>query len=215
MDITDREQVEEFFAGNEFGTVVHCAALARMVECERNPALAAETNIVGTSNLVMAAIRKGEETGRGIRFVHISTDGVYPGKRGNYKEGDETVPYNNYGWTKLGAECAVRLLPDHCIIRTSFFDPGRVVFESSATDAFSSKVPIPYLVKAIARIAGHGFRGTVNIGSERMSEYERYREFKPSLKACSFESIVKSVGIPLARDASMDCSLWRRLEEET
>ncbi len=56
-----------------------------------------------------------KEKGGNIRFVYISTDGVYVGTKGNYSEEDETAPYNIYGWTKLGGELVVRALPNFCV----------------------------------------------------------------------------------------------------
>src|SRR3989338_2595769 len=119
FDITNADSVKKFFDNNDFDAVIHCAALARMKECGENPIKAIETNIIGTGNLVAHAIIKEKKTGRKIRFIHISTDAVYPGTRGNYNESSETVPYNVYGWTKLGAECTVQALANFCIIRTS------------------------------------------------------------------------------------------------
>ena len=43
------------------------------------------------------------------RLIYMSTDYVYPGTTGNYKEEDPLLPINDYAWTKLGGECAVQL----------------------------------------------------------------------------------------------------------
>lgn len=214
LDVTKPETIKEFFDKNEIDSVIDCSGLARMKKCEENPADALKTNIIGTCNLVLEVMRKEMSSGKTIRFIHISTDGVYPGTRGNYSEKDETIPYNKYGWTKLGEECAVHLLRNFCIIRTSFFDPKNVRFDCSPTDAYFSKVKIEDLVKAIYTMLNQNFLGTVNIGGERKSYYEVYKEFKPSLKPCKFEDILKSAGSPLAKDSSMDCSLWKKINKE-
>lgn len=213
MDITNPSTIERFFDKNKIDAVIHCAALARMHECETNPVKCIETNIIGTANLVVGVIKKEKKLKKTIRFVQISTDGVYPGKRGYYSEQDETSPYNKYCWTKLGAECVVRLLSNFCIIRTSFFDPKNIKFDASATDAYSSKVTIDYLVNAIAKMLHKDFIGVINIGSERKSDYERYKEFKPSLKPCKLKDVLKTVPFAMARDASMDCSLWEKISK--
>lgn len=213
FDITRPETIERFFKKNEIDAVIHCAALARMAECEKEPIKVIETNIVGTSNLINAVLKREKES-KNIRFLYISTDYVYPGTKGNYSEKDETIPFNNYGWTKLGAECAVNSLSNFCIIRTSFFDAENIKFDCSATDAYSSKVPVGYLVEAIAKMLESGFIGVINIGSGRKSDYERYKEFKPSLKECKLKDILGNVSFQMAKDASMNCSLWKKTEKE-
>jgi len=214
LDITKPSTIKFFFKKNNIDAVVHCAALARMKDCHLDPAKAIETNIVGTANLVAETIRKENKEEESIRFVHISTDGVYEGKKGNYSEKDAAKPYNVYGWTKLGAECSVKLLKNHCIIRTSFFDPENIKFEESAIDAYTSKVTIGYLTNAIRIMLNDGFIGTINIGSERKSDYDNYKKYKPSLEHCKFADVQKAVPFPLAKDASMDCRLWKKIKSK-
>ncbi len=244
LDITKPETIEQFFKENEIDAVIHCAALARMAECEEEPIKAIEANIEGASNLINAVLKcqkypvdltdqrnisehaqelpvidgrfltREKESKKSVRFVHISTDYVYPGTKGNYSEEDETIPFNNYGWAKLGAECAVNLLSNFCIIRTSFFDPENIKFDCSANDAYSSKVPMGYLVKAIAKMLESDFIGIINIGSDRKSDYERYKEFKPSLKECKLKDILGNVPFQMAKDASMNCELWKKIEKK-
>ncbi|MFC1646015.1 SDR family oxidoreductase, partial [Candidatus Omnitrophota bacterium] len=193
FDITKPSLLERYFKQHKFDAIINCAALARMGECEKNPLKAVETNIIGTANLVMAVINMQDKLNTTIRFIHISTDGVYPGKTGNYAEKDRTIPYNIYGWTKLAAECAVNLLSDFCIIRTSFFDPKNIRFDCSATDLYSSKLPINYLAKAILTMLESCFIGTINIGGKRQSDYDKYKKFKPSLKRCKGVDILKNI----------------------
>ncbi len=242
LDITKSNSIKKFFGNNDFDAVIHCAALARMGECEENPIKAIETNIIGTCNLASEIMNKEKNENKNsgsfqkkllgsgrhqslqgsprrtlpkqtIRLVHMSTDGVYPGTKGNYSENDAAKPYNTYGWTKLGAECAVNALSNFCIIRTSFFDPGNIKFKDAAIDAYSSKVPISYLVKAINTMLNCDFTGTINIGRERKSDYEHYKEFKPSIKKCKLADIQKTVNFKMYRDSSMNISLWEKIEK--
>lgn len=213
LDITKPSSIKKFFGNNDFDAVIHCAALARMGECQKNPVRAIETNIIGTSNMVNAVIDNEKKSGKKMRFVHISTDGVYSGTNGNYSENDAAKPYNTYGWTKLGAECCVHALPDFCIIRTSFFDPENVKFKDAATDAYSSKAPIGYAIKAILILLNSGFIGTINVGGEKKSDYEHYKEFKPSIKKCKLADIQKTVNFRMYKDSSMNISLWEKIEK--
>lgn len=213
FDITKPALIEKYFKKHKFSAVIHCAALARMAECEENPVKAIKTNIIGTGNLVNAVLDKENKLKTKIRFIHISTDAVYSGTKGNYNEKDATMPYNIYGWTKLGAECAVNLLSDFCIIRTSFFNPKNIRFECSATDLYSSKVTIDYLAKAILAMLNSAFIGVINIAGKRQSDYRRYKEFKPSLKPCKGTDIIKQINFKLAKDASLNSGRWERLQK--
>lgn len=81
--------------------VIHCAALANLDACEADPALASELNTELPRKLA-AYVSKG-----GARLVHISTDSVFDGARGNYSEEDSPNPLGVYSRTKLAGELAV------------------------------------------------------------------------------------------------------------
>ena len=212
LDITSAASVEKFFSQNELDAVIHCAAMARVSECEQDPARAIATNINGTANLVAAAIKKEKGTGRKIRFIQISTDGVYQSTKGDYSEEDATIPYNVYGWTKLGAESAVHALANFCIIRTRFFDPEKIKYDEYATNSYTSMMPAEELAKAIAIMLESSFTGAINIGGNRVSDYEALKKYKPSIKPCKLADIQGKVPFKLSQDASMNISLWKKIQ---
>ena len=80
---------------------------------EKNISRSISINIIGTSNVVKAC----EE--RNIKLIYFSTNYVYPGNKGNYRENDPIFPINNYAISKLGGECAVRLYKNSLILRIS------------------------------------------------------------------------------------------------
>ena len=59
--------------------------------------LSIETNI-GTANIVRACKK--------LNKIDFFTNYVYPCKKGNYKR--DSASFNNYGWSKLGGECACK-----------------------------------------------------------------------------------------------------------
>ena len=214
LDITKTDKIKKFFEENDFDAIIHCAAMARMMECHENPGKALEVNTIGTCNIVKQTLIKEKKIKKNIRFIQISTDGVYEGAKGNYSENSPAIPFNIYGWTKLGAECAANLLKNHCIIRTNFFEPENIKFEESATDAYTSKVTVDYAAKAVIKMLNRDFIGTINIGKERMSDYDNYKKYKTSLKPCKLKDILKTVPFQIAKDFSMDISLWKKIEKE-
>jgi FlaA1/EpsC-like NDP-sugar epimerase len=68
-DIRDKERIEEIFAENRPTIVFHAAALKHLTTLERFPEEATKTNVIGTQNLLIAAVKYEIET-----FVNISTD---------------------------------------------------------------------------------------------------------------------------------------------
>src|SRR3989344_4376533 len=209
MDITDKTSVARYFNEHKIDAVVHCAALINLKERENNPTAAIETNILGTSNLVESALKQ-----QGIKFVYISTDYVYPCTTGLYREDSPTVPFTAYGWTKLGGECVVKGMREHCIIRTSFFDPANIPYDAAPSDAFCSKIPISELVNAIIMLLDRDFVGTINVGGERASLYDIFKAHKPNIQPQTLEEINRIAQIKRAVDSSLDVSLWNKFKAQ-
>jgi nucleoside-diphosphate-sugar epimerase len=212
FDLTKLQTIELFFDSHEIDAVIHCAALARMSLCENNPLAAINANIIGTSNLVKAVFKKEKVIKKQIRFIHISTDAVYDCTEGSYSEKGPCIPNNKYGWTKLGAECVVNLLSNFCIIRTRFFDPDNIPFDESATDLYTSTMPINDLVFSILKVLNTDFVGTINVGKSAQSDYNNYKQYKSTLQTCKHDDIAKNFTFPIAKDASLDLSRWNRLK---
>ncbi|MDX2195176.1 MAG: sugar nucleotide-binding protein [Cytophagales bacterium] len=205
LDICRYDSIIDYFTKYNIDAVIHTAALARMIKCDENAALAIDTNIIGTANLVKACLANATKN---IRFIHISTDGVYESTVGKYSEDSPVKPYNIYGYTKLAAENAVLVLANKVIIRTRFFNPQNIIFDTAPDDLFTSKVEVDYLVKAIYHLLYSDFQGIVNVGDVRMSEYERNKKYKADIKPCKRTDIIKDAKVALAADASMDTSSW-------
>ncbi|MBI5024107.1 MAG: sugar nucleotide-binding protein [Candidatus Omnitrophica bacterium] len=211
LDICRANSISKYFQKHTVAGIIHCAAIARMKDCEKSPIEALETNIIGTCNLVKEILKNCPN--KEIRFIHISTDGVYAGHKGRYTEQASAIPYNWYGWTKLGAECAVNLLQNFCIIRTRFFDPFNIPFDSYAVDSYTSSIPATDLANAIGLLFNSDFIGTINIGGKRLSDYARYKAFKPSIKPCRIEEIEKTIDFKISHDASLNSHLWKTLKK--
>ena len=114
FDVSDKNRVEEAFKKVNPEIVVHAAALTDVDKCEINKELAWKINVEGTRNIVEAA-----KTSRAF-LIYISTDYVFNGETGRYKETDKPEPINYYGLTKLKAEEVVdNLINEYCIARAS------------------------------------------------------------------------------------------------
>lgn len=204
LDITNKKSVEDYFKKNQIDEIIHCAAIASVLKCDQDPNKAISTNSIGTAYLVEEALKNSK-----IRFLYISTDYVYPCENGKYKETDLVKPFTLYAWTKYGGELAVKNIPNHCIIRTSFFDPENIPFETAFTDSFCSKIPLKDIAENIIKLLDINFSGIINIGQDRISLYDLYKKYKPSIKPESMSELKEN--IKRAKDSSLDVSLWRRI----
>lgn len=96
--------------------VIHCAALANVDACERAPELARRLNGEIPGLLAALAARGG------ARLIHVSTDAVFDGRRGDYTEADPPNPLSHYARTKLAGEHAVaEAYPEAIIARVNLF----------------------------------------------------------------------------------------------
>jgi dTDP-4-dehydrorhamnose reductase len=95
--------------------VVNTAAIHHVERCEQDPSAAFAVNALGARNLAEAT------RALGILLMHISTDYVFDGNKGEpYIESDAPLPLNVYGNTKLAGEHFVRTLnPKYFVLRTS------------------------------------------------------------------------------------------------
>ena len=95
--------------------VIHCAALADVDACEQAPELAWRLNAEFPGRLATAA--RG-----GARLLHVSTDAVFDGQRGDYQETDAPNPLSVYARSKLAGEQAVAAAdPNALIARVNLF----------------------------------------------------------------------------------------------
>ena len=101
LDITDGPAVENFIVEERPSLIVHAAAMTHVDQCELNKQDCYNINVTATRFLIDAAKLVK------CRFIFVSTDFIFDGSSGPYKEDDEPSPVNYYGSTKLVAEKAV------------------------------------------------------------------------------------------------------------
>ena len=115
-DLTEPGALEKLVDTCDPEWVINCAALANLEACEANPALAKKLNSELPEKLANY-VAKG-----GARLVHISTDAVFDGTRGNYTEEDKPNPLSVYARSKLDGEQAVQHAnPDAVIARVNIY----------------------------------------------------------------------------------------------
>lgn len=116
VDITNLSDTLSFSDFNHPDVIINCAAFTNIDECEKNIKDAYKVNTLGARNLSVCARKIG------ARFVHISTEHVFDGLKGEpYNEFDTPNPISVYGKSSLEGENFVRqLVPKYFIIRTGW-----------------------------------------------------------------------------------------------
>lgn len=146
--------------------ILHAAALTD--HQHPNAAEVIETNIMGTARVAQFCRQWN------VRMVYLSTHYVYPGETGNYREHDVVRPIGTYAWSKLAGEGWVETVPDHLIIRGSWYSDDKLakMAHGALTDAWHSRERPAAAARKIALLVTKGAQGIFNIGGKRQTFYE-------------------------------------------
>jgi dTDP-4-dehydrorhamnose reductase len=133
------------------------------------------TNVDGSAAVAASA--------RGARLIHLSSDLVFDGSRGRYREDDASAPVSEYGRSKAEAEREVaRLHPEASIVRTSLIyggiEPGpqeRLAATGTRffVDELRSPVQVGDLAQALLELIGVDHSGPLHVaGADDVSRYD-------------------------------------------
>lgn len=202
FNVTSHSQMEKYIRAHHPEVILHAAAFISPPLIEKDPHTALEVNIVGTASLAELCWRYK------IKLVYISTDYVFKGDKGNYTESDPVLPVNKYAWSKLGGECAVHMLDNYLIVRTSF---GEKVFpyEKAFIDHYTSRESVAVIAKKIVNALKADVNGVIHLGHRRRSVYQ-YAISLDSKKKIGKMSIV-DVPFVIPKDTSLNTSRYKKL----
>lgn len=186
LDITDGPAVENFIVQEKPSLIIHAAAMTHVDQCELNKQECYNVNVTATRFLIDSAkLVKA-------RFLFVSTDFIFDGENGPYKEDDVPAPVNYYGSTKLVAEKAVMESGLHWAIartilvygvapttgRTNIVSWVKQSLESGTpinmvTDQFRTPTFVHDLANGIVLMVEKNAEGIYHLsGEERMTPYE-------------------------------------------
>lgn len=115
-DLTQAGVIEQVLEQTQPDWVIHCAALANVDACETNQARAVELNTEVPRKLALNVARGG------ARLLHVSTDAVFDGNQGDFRESDPPNPLSVYARTKLAGEQALaETNPEAIVARVNLF----------------------------------------------------------------------------------------------
>jgi len=178
--------------------ILHCAGLSRPMEIhQKNIEKSIDLNIVGTANVVKVCKKNN------IKIIYFSTGYVYEGKKGNYSEKDPVKPFNNYGLSKLGGECAVMMYKNSLILRITMTE-SPFMYKKAYTNLKSNFMFHEDLVKILPKIIN--YKGILNVGGKTQSVFSFAKLHNKKVK-----KIKLSIKDKLPFNQTMNTSVLKRL----
>ena len=174
LNIVNLNSIRKFLKKEKPSSVLHLAGLSRpMIQHDKDISKSINLNIIGTANLVNICSELK------IKLIYFSTSYVYPGKKGNYKEHDPVLPWNNYAWSKLGGECAVQMYKNSLILRISMTEKP-FIHEKAFANVKMNFLYHEDLVKILIKIINK--KGIINVGGAPQTVYNFAKKYNPKVK---------------------------------
>lgn len=223
MELTDLVGLERVLSMIRPDLVVHLAAMADVRRCQGEQATATAVNAVAAAEISRQCHAIG------AYLLYVSSEYVFDGNRGFYREDDPPNPITHYGRTKREAEQSVDVLgagganlrtsivygwplSRHRNFTTSLVDrlqKGETYL--AGTEAMRSPVYVEHLVDGIVRLVEGFIPGIHHLaGSDWVSMYEFARSLATKL------GLDPGLVLPLGGDPNspdrlgLDCELTRR-----
>jgi len=200
LDITNMKSIRKFFKVTKPQFVIHLAGLSRpMIEHKNNINKSINLNIIGTANIVQVC------SDLNIKLIYFSTSYVYPGTKGNYKETDSLLPWNNYAWSKLGGECAVQMYKNSLILRVCMTEKP-FVHKKAFTNVKLNFIYHDDVAKILIKLLNK--KGIINLGGPTRTVYNFAKKYNKKIKKTLMKKGVNQI-LPL--NSSMNLSKLKKL----
>ena len=188
LNILNINSIKKYLKKKKPKILLHLAGLSRPMKIhDKDINKSINLNIIGTSNIVTVCSELN------IKLIYFSTNYVYPYKKGFYKESDPVNPSNNYAWSKLGGECAVKLYRNSLILRVCMTEYP-FIHKSAYTNMYTNFIYHKDLIKILDKV--YSKFGVLNVGGPPKSVYNFARKDNPSINKEKIKNIKKNI-IPL------------------
>tara|TARA_B100001540_G_scaffold159281_1_gene141062 strand:+ start:636 stop:1343 length:708 start_codon:yes stop_codon:yes gene_type:complete len=166
--------------------LIHCAGLSRPMKIhEKDISKSINLNIIGTANITKICKLYN------IKLIYFSTGYVYEGIKGNYSEKDAVKPFNNYGLSKLGGECAVAMYKNSLILRVTMTEKP-FLHKKAYSNLKSNFMFHEDLVDILPKIINQ--KGIINVGGKSQSVFLFAKKNNPKVKKIKLKN---NLSLPL------------------
>ena len=187
LDLTNVNSIEDTILKEMPDVVINAAAYTNVDGCEENKRDAFLINGKAVGNMARACSVTDSY------FIHISTDYVFDGENGNYREQDTPNPINYYGISKLMGEAYALSYDDSLVVRTSGVYGIKMNFPLyvvktlneggtvNCIDSYYSPIHATLLAESIKELIEKRMYGILNVSGERLSRYDFALKIKKAL----------------------------------
>ncbi len=181
LNILNTKSIDKYLKKIKPRYVLHAAGLSRPMNIhDKNISKSIDLNIIGTANVVKMCEKYN------IKLIYFSTNYIYPGKKGNYKELDPILPINTYAWSKLGGECSVKLYKNSLILRLSMCEKP-FIHKYAFFDIKTNFMFHDDFAKILPKILNK--KGILNVGGKIQTIYAFAKKNNPRVKKKSGKKI--------------------------
>ena len=178
LDLKNIKNIENILDKYSFDIIINCAAMTNVDKCENDVGDAYYINGLSMKYITDYCTKNDKY------LIHVSTDYVFNGIKGKYKENDTPYPVNYYGLSKLIGENYVNSYENSLIVRTSgvyglknnfplyVINNLRNNQKVNAFDNYYSPINAKVLGRSIIELLNKRPVGIMNISGIRLSRYE-------------------------------------------
>ena len=200
LNIEKFDSIKKYIKKIKPNYLIHCAALSRPMNIhEKNISKSIDINIIGTSNIVKSCEKYK------TKLIYFSSNYVYPGRKGDYKETDPVLPINKYAISKLGGECAVQMYENSLILRICMTEKP-FVHKQAFNDVEMNFIFHEELAKNLTKLLNK--KGIINVGGKKQTVIKFARKYNNSIKSVSARKILDK-NYPLKQ--SMNISKYKKI----
>ena len=200
LNIENLNSIKKYLKKVKPGYLIHTAALSRPMDIhEKNITKSINTNIIGTANIVKACQKEN------IKLIYFSTNYVYPGKKGNYKETDPVLPINKYAISKFGGECSVQMYENSLILRISMTEKP-FIHKKAFSDVEMNFMFHESLAKNLLKLIDK--KGIINVGGKKQLVINFAKKYNKKIERILAKEIY---GKSFPLKPSMNVNLYKKL----
>ena len=200
MNILNQNSISNFISKHKIDYFIHAAAFSTPMALHKiKEKRSIETNIIGSANVALCCLKKN------IKLIYISTNFVYPGKKGNHSENDFLLPVNEYGWSKLGGECPMHIYKNTLILRVCMNDdyfPHKSAFTNYLTSFLKKTEVAKITLKLLNK------KGIINIGGIKQTAYNFAKKLNSKVKKNTLKKKDEKL---LGKDTSLDIKRLKKI----